>query len=89
MGVNLWGESPLYMNPVNKLLIWHKCQPKTKAEPSGTVRRKTERKAMRQACPGLSRGTGTAYKAESPGKSAQHDKALDSGDTVPDWIIVK
>ena len=24
----------------------------------------------------------TSYKAESPGKSAQHDKALDSGDKV-------
>jgi hypothetical protein len=30
----------------------------------------------------MSRRTETAYKAESPGKSAQHDKALDSGDTV-------
>jgi len=30
----------------------------------------------------MSRRTETAYKAESPGKSAQHDKALGSGDTV-------
>lgn len=30
----------------------------------------------------MSRRTETAYKAESPGKSAQHDEALDSGDTV-------
>jgi hypothetical protein len=34
-----------------------------------------ERKAM-------SRRTETAYKAQSPGKSAPHDKALDSGDRV-------
>ena len=30
----------------------------------------------------MSRRTETAYKAEFPGKSAQHDKAQDSGDTV-------
>ena len=30
----------------------------------------------------MSRRTETAYKTESPGKSAQHDNALDSGDTV-------
>ena len=30
----------------------------------------------------MSRRTETAYKAESPGKSVQHDKAQDLGDTV-------
>jgi len=30
----------------------------------------------------MSRRTETAYKAWSPGKSAQHDKAQDSGDWV-------
>jgi hypothetical protein len=30
----------------------------------------------------VSQRTETAYKAQSPGKSAQHDKAQDSGDRV-------
>jgi len=30
----------------------------------------------------MSRRTETAYKAKSPGKSAQHDEALGSGDMV-------
>jgi hypothetical protein len=30
----------------------------------------------------MNRRTEMAYKAEPPGKSAQHDKALDSGGTV-------
>jgi hypothetical protein len=30
----------------------------------------------------MSRRIEIAYEAESPGKSAQHDKAQDSGDTV-------
>jgi hypothetical protein len=25
MGVNLWGESPLYVNPVSEQYHWHKC----------------------------------------------------------------
>ena len=33
-------------------------------------------------CKAMSRRTETAYKAQSPGKSAPHDKALDSGDRV-------
>jgi len=24
MGVNLWGASPLYVNPVNVFILWHK-----------------------------------------------------------------
>jgi hypothetical protein len=35
----------------------------------------------------MSRRTETAYKAESPGKSATHEKAPDSGDTVNAAVV--
>ena len=35
----------------------------------------------------MSRRTEIAYKAQSPGKSAQHDKALDSGDRVNAAVV--
>lgn len=35
----------------------------------------------------MGRRTEMSYKAESPGKSAQHDKAPDSGDTVNDAVV--
>ena len=35
----------------------------------------------------MSRRTETVYKAQSPGKSAQHDKALDSGDRVNAAVV--
>jgi hypothetical protein len=35
----------------------------------------------------VGRRTEMSYKAESPGKSAQHDKAPDSGDTVNDAVV--
>ena len=35
----------------------------------------------------MSRRTETAYKAWSPGKSAQHDKAQDSGDRVNAAVV--
>ncbi len=35
----------------------------------------------------MSRRTETAYKAQSPGKSAQHDKAPDSGDRVNAAVV--
>jgi hypothetical protein len=75
MGVILWGESPLYVNRVSVKLQKHKYKPKARAFPRGSVRRKLERKTM-------SRRTETTYKAQSPGKSAQHDKAPGSGDRV-------
>ena len=38
-------------------------------------------------CKTMSRRTETAYKAWSLGKSAQHDKALDSGDRVNAAVV--
>ena len=35
----------------------------------------------------MSRRTETAYKAKSPGKSAQHDEALGSGDMVNAAVV--
>ena len=35
----------------------------------------------------MSRRTETAYKAQSPGKSAQHDEAQDSGDRVNAAVV--
>ena len=37
---------------------------------------------MNKPAPDLIRGTEMAYKAKSPGKSSQHDKASGLGDTV-------
>ena len=64
MGVNLWGERPLYVRPAS---VVYTC----------TITRQRQEPA-----PDLIRGTETAYKAESPGESAPHDEAPDSGDTV-------
>jgi hypothetical protein len=38
-------------------------------------------------CKALSRRTETAYKAPSPGKLAQHDEALGSGDRVNAAVV--
>ena len=76
MGVNSWGASPLYVNPASVLLdictSTSRRQGRNREGPSGG-----SRSAKR-----MSRRTETAYKAESPGKSARHDKAPGSGDTV-------
>ncbi len=37
----------------------------------------------------MSRRTEIAYKAQSPGKSAQHDKAPDSGDRVNAAVVLR
>ena len=75
MGVNLWGASPLYVSPVNMLNILTKVLAEGKG---GTVRDRPKE------APGktMSRRTETAYKAQSPGKLAPRNKALDSGDRV-------
>ena len=75
MGVNLWGESPLYVNPVNVLNILTKILAEGRG---GTVRDRPEEASGKAMSPDF---IGT-YKAQSPGKSAPHDKALDSGDRV-------
>jgi hypothetical protein len=75
MGVNLWGVSPLYVNPVNVLNILTKVL----AEGKGGTVRDRPKEALGKA---MSRRTETAYKAQSPGKLAQHNEARDSGDRV-------
>jgi hypothetical protein len=80
MGVNLWGESPLYVNPVNVLNILTKVLAESKG---GTVRDRPEEASGKA----MSRRTGTAYKAQSPGKSAPHDETLGSGDRVNAAVV--
>jgi len=80
MGVNLWGASPLYVNPVNMLNILTKVLAEGKG---GTVRDRLE-EALGKA---MSRRTETAYKAQSPGKSAPHDETPDSGDRVNAAVV--
>jgi len=95
MGVNLWGESPLYMNPVNvnvfstltKVLADGKGVSVRKglkgwSEAQGEPQARATKGSGNPECKAMSRRTETAYKAQSPGKSAPHDKALDSGDRV-------
>jgi len=79
-GVNLWGESPLYVNPVNMLNILTKVLAEGKG---GTVRDRPEEASGKA----MSRRTETAYKAQSPGKSAPHDEARDSGDRVNAAVV--
>lgn len=79
-GVNLWGASPLCVNPVNVF----KSLAQTLAEgKGGTVRDRLEEASGKA----MSRRTETAYKAQSPGKSAQHDEAPDSGDRVNAAVV--
>jgi hypothetical protein len=80
MGVNLWGESPLYVNPVNVLNILTKIL----AEGKGGTARDRPEEASGKA---MSRRTETAYKAQSPGKSAPHGETLDSGDRVNAAVV--
>ena len=75
MGVNLWGASPLYVSPVNMLNILTKVL----AEGKGGTVRDRPKEASGKA---MSRRTETAYKAQSPGKLAQHNETLDSGGRV-------
>ena len=84
-GVNLWGASPLYVNPVNMLNILTKVLAEEQVLRSRLVAGGRNREgrsggSLRQSCepepvPDLIRGTETAYKAQSPGKSASFDFA--------------
>ena len=75
MGVNLWGESPLYVNPVNMLNILTKVLADAKG---GTVRDRPKEASGKAMSPDF---IGT-YKAQSPCKLAPHNEAQDSGDRV-------
>ena len=80
MGVILRGASPLYVNPVNMLNILTKVL----AEDKGGTVRDRPKEASGKA---MSRRTKTAYKAQSPGKLAPHNEALDSGDRVNAAVV--
>jgi len=75
MGVNLWGESPLYVNPVSKSLD---LLAQVLAEGKGVAARRGLKEARVQVSEdseAVSRRTETAYKAQSPGKLAPFDSA--------------
>ena len=80
MGVNLWGVSPLCVNPVNEF----KPLAQILAEGKGGTARDRLEEASGKA---MSRRTETAYKAQSPGKSATHDEAPVSGDRVNAAVV--
>ncbi len=79
-GVNLWGVSPLCVNPVNVFKPLAQILAEGKG---GTVRDRLEEASGKA----MSRRTETAYKAQSPGKSAQHDEAPDSGVRVNAAVV--
>ena len=83
MGVNLWGESPLYVNPVNVFNMLIKILADGKG---GTVRDRPE-EARVQSYEPTDPATGGTYKAQSPGKLAPHNEALDSGDRVNAAVV--
>ena len=78
--MNLWGASPLTVNPVNVF----KSLSQILAEGKGGTARDRLEEASGNA---MSRRTETAYKAQSPCKSAQHDEAPDSGDRVNTAVV--
>jgi len=80
MGVNLWGESPLYMNPVNGDTV----------SISTSRRQGRRREAVSEgsrSAKATSRRIEMAYKAQSPGKLAQHNEAQGSGDRVNAAVV--
>ena len=83
MGVNLWGESPLCVNPVNVFNTLIKILADGKG---GTVRDRPE-EARVQSYEPTNPADGGTYKAQSPGKSAQHDKAPGLGDRVNAAVV--
>ena len=80
MGVNLWGASPLYVNPVNMLNILTKVL----AEGKGGTVRDRPKEASGKA---MSLRTEMAYKAQFSGKLAQHNEAQGSGDRVNAVVV--
>ena len=86
MGMNLWGESPLYVNPVNVF----NTLTKVLADGKGVSVRKGLKEARAQVSEdseAMSRRTETAYKAQSPGELAPHNESLDSGDRVNAAVV--
>jgi hypothetical protein len=100
MGVNLWGERPLYVNPVNddvfstltKVLADGKGVSVRKglkgcSEAQGEPRARATKGSGNPECKAMSRRTEKAYKAQSPGELAQHNEAPDSGDRVNAAVV--
>ncbi len=100
MGVNLRGESPLYMNPVNvnvfstltKVLAEGKGVSVRKglkgwSEAQGEPQARTTKGSGNPERKAMSRRTETAYKAQSPGELAQRNEAPDSGDRVNAAVV--
>jgi len=83
MGVNLWGESPLYMNPVNVNVF--STLTKVLAEGKGVSVRKGLKEARAESYEPTNRNS--IQKAQSPGKSAPHDEAQGSGDRVNAAVV--
>ena len=88
MGVNLWGVSPLYVNPVNGMKILTEVL----AEGKGISVRRCLKEAGVQSYElelvlSLPKETETAYKATSKGKVAPHTKAPGSGDRVNAAVV--
>jgi len=96
--VNLWGASPLYVNPVNvfskltKVLADGKGVSVRKglkgwSEAQGEPQARATKGSGNPECKAMSRRTETAYKAQSPGELAQHNEAPDSGDRVNAAVV--
>jgi len=78
MGVNLWGESPLYENQ-GRLLI-EGMLPEVQAEGKGASVRMGPKEAPGNTCGPTDRNRITRKRvpeAQSPGELARHNKALE------------
>ena len=94
MGVNLWGESPLCVNPIGvaMALIQNISRRQGQlreglSEGSEVAEGESDIASVKPECKAMSRRTETAYKAQSPGKLAQHNKAPGSGDRVNAAVV--
>jgi len=94
MGVNLWGVSPLYVNPVNVNVF--NALTKVLAEGKGIFVRSCLKPVFAKATPGLREACihlscrsckERRRKAQSPGKLAQHNEAPGSGDRVNAAVV--
>jgi len=80
MGVNLWGESPLYVNPASVFDTFAQVL----AEGKGGTARDRPKEAGAQSDEPTNRNS---IQGRVPGKLARHNEALDSGDTVNAAVV--
>jgi hypothetical protein len=57
------------------------------SEAQGEPQARTTKGSGNPECKAMSRRTETAYKAQSPGESAQHNEVPDSGDRVNAAVV--